>query len=151
MLSHSTYNVVERNRLLQCIEETSLRAINFAAASYSDRAENYPNDVLSPYLTYSLYQAAIVQYRLWKQNGDPMCKRHLDSLKSILREFTGRWMIACESFCARWDTFCTENFVTQAIIGQYLDILENLNESWPPIALPFQGLFISTGKLSTTF
>ena len=110
MLSHSTYNVVERNRLLQSIEETSLRAITFAEASYSDRVENYPHDILSPYLTYSLYQAAIVQYRIWKQNGDPMCKRHIDSLKTILREFTKRWMIACESIYSRWNSMCIRFF-----------------------------------------
>ena len=33
--------------------------------------------------------------------------------------------------------------------GQYLEILENLNESWPPVVVPFQGLFISTWKPTT--
>ena len=90
MLSYDTGNIVERDRVLQSIDEMSLRATTFAAASYSDRMENYPHETLSPYLPYSLYQAAIVQYRLWKQNGDPMCKRRLDLLKAILGEFTKR-------------------------------------------------------------
>ena len=150
MLSHSTGNIIEGDRVLQSIEETSLRAIAFAEASYSDRAENYHPDLISPYLIYSLYQAAIVQYRLYKQNNDPMCKQRFDSLKTILREFTKRWMIACESTRTIWNAACIKYSFIDAAAGQYLENLENLNESWPPIAVPSQRLFISTGRSRTT-
>ena len=100
MLSQNNQDDAERQQILQSMEETSLRALAFAEASYSDRDENYPFDTLSPYLPYSLCQAAIIQHQLWIQNGNPVNKRNLDSLKAILREFTKRWMVACESICA---------------------------------------------------
>ena len=99
MLSQNNQDAAERQQILQYMEETSIRATAFAEASYRDRDENYPFDTLSPYLPYSLCQAAIIQYRLWIQNSSPIHKRNLDSLKSILREFTKRWMVACESIC----------------------------------------------------
>lgn len=79
------------------MEETSLRAIFFSEATYAKREENYPPDIYSPYLLYSLFQSGVVQYRLWKQSNNLIHKRHLDSMKSILHEFTNRWIDACES------------------------------------------------------
>jgi hypothetical protein len=96
MLSWNTENVFNRDQILQSIEETSIRVLTFAEASYGDRDENYPTETLSPYLPYSLCQAAIVQYRLWKQTGNPICKQRLDVLKRILGEFSKRWMVACK-------------------------------------------------------
>ncbi|ORY11886.1 hypothetical protein BCR34DRAFT_601007 [Clohesyomyces aquaticus] len=127
MLSRGNENkVLERHEILQFMEDTSLRAILFAEASYGDREENYPPEIHSPYLPYSLFQSAIVQYRLWKQSNDPVCKQRLDLLRSILSEFTKRWIGA-------W---------------RYLDILDNLNELWPPIVIPFPGSFISNGRFT---
>jgi transcription factor-like protein len=97
MLSRNTENVFDRHQVLLSIEETSIRVLTFAEASYCEREENYPSEILSPYLPYSLCQAAIVQHRLWKQTGFPICKQRLDILKNILKEFTHRWMVACES------------------------------------------------------
>lgn len=96
MLDQSTADVAETNRVLQSIKETSLRATTFADAAHGERVEDYPFAIHLSYLPYSLYQAAIVQYRLSKQTGDPTCKRHLDVLKGILREFTKRWMGVCK-------------------------------------------------------
>ncbi|OQV09471.1 hypothetical protein CLAIMM_13590 [Cladophialophora immunda] len=124
MLSRYDGDSSDRNRVLQAIKETSWRALKFAEATHADRFENYPIETQSPYLIYSLYQAAVVQYRLWVQECDPVYQRNLESLKDILNAFTKRWMITY----------------------QYLEILDGLDESWPPIALPFQGLFISSGR-----
>jgi hypothetical protein len=99
-LSHCHDDSAERNRVLQAIKETSVRAIKFAEATHADRFENYPIETQSPYLIYSLYQAAVVQYRLWVQDRDPLCKRNLESLKDILNAFTKRWMVTCESIRA---------------------------------------------------
>ena len=96
MLNSNTDNAFNSNQILQSIEETSINALTFAEASYGDRDENYPSETLSPYLPYSLCQAAIVQYRLWRQTGQLICKQRVDTLKCILGEFTKRWMIACE-------------------------------------------------------
>lgn len=97
MLSHNKWDISERERIYQSIKDTSLRALTFAEATHNDRFENYPIETQSPYLTYSLYQASIVQYRSWKRTGDPVSKDQLDILRSILEAFTHRWMIACRS------------------------------------------------------
>ncbi|KAK5064725.1 hypothetical protein LTR84_000559 [Exophiala bonariae] len=128
MLSHCHGDSVERDRIVQSINEISIRVIIFAEATHRDREVNYPIETQSPYLIYSLYQAAVVQSRLWKQENDPQCKRNLESLNDILHAFTNRWMIT-------W---------------QYLDILENINDRWSPIVLPFQGVFISSGQPTIT-
>lgn len=101
MLSKIPDNIEERNRIFRSIEETALRVITFAEASYGDREENYPPEIRSPYLPYSLCQAAIIQYQLWKHTGDPIWKQRLDSLKIMIEEFSNRWMVACKSICAR--------------------------------------------------
>ena len=147
MLSHSHGESVERDRVLQSIKETSTRAIIFAEATHRDRVENYPIDTQSPYLIYSLFQAAIVQHRLWEQENDPQCKRNIESLKDILHAFTNRWMITCKFTHTASNAECRKIMVlAHAVEGQYLEILENLDERWPPLALPFQGVFISSGQ-----
>lgn len=95
-LGHKPEDGVERHRILRSMEETSARAIIFAEASYGDR-ENFHHETLSPYLPYSLSQAAIIQYRLWKQNDDRICKNRFESLMGILKDFSRRWLLAGET------------------------------------------------------
>jgi hypothetical protein len=86
----------ENGQILRSVEEISIGALTFAEASYGDRHENYPSDVLSPYLPYFLCQAAIVQHRLWKHVGRSIYKQRLDMLTRILQEFRTRWTVASE-------------------------------------------------------
>ncbi|KAF1999566.1 hypothetical protein P154DRAFT_563873 [Amniculicola lignicola CBS 123094] len=96
MLGRGNENqVLDRREILQLMEDASLRALAFAQASYSDREENYPPEIHSPYLPYSLFKSAIVQYQLWKQKDDSISKQRFDILRGILSEFTKRWMGAC--------------------------------------------------------
>lgn len=95
MLSRCDDSSVERARLVHAIQETSISAITFAEATHRDRSENYPIETQSPYLIYSLYQAAVVQHRLWKQHRDPQWRCNIESLREIIYAFTGKWMIAC--------------------------------------------------------
>jgi hypothetical protein len=99
MLSRNMVDDSDKQQILQSLEDTSIRSLTFAEASYIDREENYPKEILSPYLPYSLCQATIVQHRLWKQTGSLICKQRLEMLKTILGEFTNRWMVACKSRC----------------------------------------------------
>jgi hypothetical protein len=39
--------------------------------------------------------------------------------------------------------YIKHSFINTAV-GQYLEIIENLNEGWPSIVVPAQGRFIST-------
>lgn len=95
MLGRNPEPAFERQRILQSIEETALGALTFAEASYCDK-ENYSLEIYSPYLPYSLCQAAIVYHRLWMQSSNPIYKQRLDTLKAIIGEFTNRWMVACK-------------------------------------------------------
>lgn len=49
---------------------------------------------LSPFVPISLYQSAVVQWRLWKQSRKAEHKVALESLKVILGYFSKRWGIA---------------------------------------------------------
>ena len=46
--------------------------------------ENVNYATLSPYVPYSLYQSAVVQFRLWKRSNDGTYKEGFDSLTDIL-------------------------------------------------------------------
>ena len=96
MLRSDAVDAAQRTRILHCIEETSLRALTFAEAAYTEREESYPFEIHTPFLPYSLCQAAVVQYRMWRQTGNILFKDRLDKLTTILREFTQRWMVACK-------------------------------------------------------
>jgi hypothetical protein len=92
MSSRSPENSIERHRILQSQVVNSEHAIYVAEASYSDK-ENYYPETLSPFLSLSLFQAAIIQYRLWKQNGDPAYKDRFDVAVSRIGSFGDRWLI----------------------------------------------------------
>lgn len=96
MLSQNPDNAFERHRVLQSIEETALGALTFSEAPYGDREGNYEPEIFSPYLPYSLYQAAVVYHRLWTQSGHLIYRQRLDMLKAIIGNFTKRWMVACK-------------------------------------------------------
>jgi hypothetical protein len=49
---------------------------------------------LSPYVPYSLYQAAVIHHRLWNWSADDTHAQALDALKDILRLFKKRWAVA---------------------------------------------------------
>lgn len=96
MLSRGDEDIAERRRILQSMEETSFGTLTCSEASYLDRHEKYPAETLSPYPLYSLCQAAVIQYRLWKHTNDPSYKRHIETIKDIMGEFTKRWVVAGE-------------------------------------------------------
>jgi hypothetical protein len=96
MLSQNTENIFDRQHVLRSIEETALGALIFAEAAYGDQEGNYPPEIFSPYLPYSLYQAAIVHHRLWIQTGRSVYQQRLGTLKTIIGQFTKRWMVACK-------------------------------------------------------
>lgn len=83
----------EKVRILESMQELSERAVIFAEAGYADK-ETFYLETLSPFLPYCLYQAGIVQYRLWKQKGDSIHKVRLDALSNLLRGNGKRWAVA---------------------------------------------------------
>jgi hypothetical protein len=56
--------------------------------------EHVEFETLSPFVPYSLYQAAVVQLSLWKRTEMDSHKNAFDSLKIILGHFKKRWLVA---------------------------------------------------------
>lgn len=82
-------------RILESMQELSERAVTFAEAGYKDK-ETFYLETLSPFLPYCLYQAGVVQYRMWKLKGDSVHKTRLDALIALLRGNSKRWSVAGE-------------------------------------------------------
>lgn len=87
------YNEDEREAIATSLESTSSRIAVFSQYLFAD-ASLVDCDKMSPFVPYSLYQSAVVQYRHLKQTGRANHQVNLDSLKMILTNFKKRWLIA---------------------------------------------------------
>lgn len=82
----------ERVVVTNSIEETSTRIANYSKFLFGDR-ETVDISLFSPFVPLSLYQAAIVQLRMWKRTGNVSCKVAFDSLVDILLFYSKRWLV----------------------------------------------------------
>jgi acyl carrier protein phosphodiesterase len=73
-------------------------------------------DLFSPLVPNAIYQAAVAQYRLWKQSGLEEYKRNMDSMRLILGGFCRRWQVA----------------------DLYVESFDSLNTAWPSTLLLVQ-------------
>ncbi|KAK0307895.1 hypothetical protein LTR01_005227 [Friedmanniomyces endolithicus] len=81
------------DRALDAMEPLSHRITQFATRLFGTGQDlNY--GTFSPYVPLSLYQAAVVQNRLWMRSGDAAYKENLLALKHILQFYSRRWMVA---------------------------------------------------------
>jgi hypothetical protein len=87
------YEVGERHAIFQSLESTSSRIAVFSAHLFAD-ISLVDIDKMSPFVPYSLYQSAVVQYRLFQQTAQMEYQRNFESLKSILGSFKRRWLVA---------------------------------------------------------
>jgi hypothetical protein len=83
----------ELSRKLSLMEPLSTRIAEFANRLFGD-VEGDNVKTLSPFVPYALYQAAVVQCRLWNRFGRDEYKENRESLKSILGRFNRRWLVA---------------------------------------------------------
>jgi hypothetical protein len=86
-------NEPNNRRILDAMEETSTRITAFSVHLFAD-PEKIAIETQSPLVPYSQFQAAVVQYRLWKGNGQAGYKDNLDALKRILVYMSKRWRVA---------------------------------------------------------
>lgn len=82
-----------RANILKSIEFISTQIVEFSEYLFRD-LDKIKYNMMSPFVPQSLYQAAIVQFRLWKQTNEMRYKNALDSLKNILGHFNKRWLVA---------------------------------------------------------
>jgi hypothetical protein len=97
MLSNHVKDTVDKRHVWQSIEAAANGALTFAYAAYGDQEGNYPPEIFSPYLPYSLLQAAIVYHRLWIQTGQTEYQHGKGLLRAIIKNIAFRWMAAGKS------------------------------------------------------
>jgi hypothetical protein len=86
-------NEIKRAEMLHSLQSSSMQIAQFSRQLFGD-IENMDYSTFSPLVPYSLYQAAVVQYRWWKQTDEEIHKMALESLKEVLGSFNRRWLIA---------------------------------------------------------
>jgi hypothetical protein len=83
----------EYHHILDAMESCSARITAFSTHLFAD-FEDLSLETQSPYIPYSQFQAAVVQYRLWKKTNRALHKDNFDALKKILECINRRWMNA---------------------------------------------------------
>jgi hypothetical protein len=77
------------------MRDTAARTLLFKLAEAEFRnSGNFRYETISPFLSYSLFQAAVVHHRLWRLNNDPTIKHSFEMLKSLLNDIRRRWLVA---------------------------------------------------------
>jgi hypothetical protein len=84
---------IDEDQKLTAMEPVSTQIAEFSAFLFGD-VEKIEYPTLSPLVPYSLYQAAVVQFRLWKRHNKDQHRNNLNSLKRILSYFNQRWLVA---------------------------------------------------------
>jgi hypothetical protein len=80
-------------KILATVEPLSHKVLYYAAKLLGDPEKlNYRE--ISPFIPQSLYQAAVVQHRLWKYKGTVHYKEGLNALRRILGYLKKRWLVA---------------------------------------------------------
>jgi hypothetical protein len=85
--------VETQNRLYQVLEPISTRISEFSNLLFI-QVEHVDLQTLSPFVPYSLYQAAVVQLNLWKRTDIDSYRNAFESLKTVLGHFKKRWLVA---------------------------------------------------------
>lgn len=129
--------------ILASMEDTATRIAETTLVLFIP-LDNISLDRISPFVLYSVYQAATVHLRMWRLTKSKAAEDGLNFLKTILGHFNIRWRAAGE-FVPR----CIVAHNLTIFSGIYLDALENVNMSFPITLYSMQSTIISTkGPLS---
>jgi hypothetical protein len=116
-----------KSQILSSMEPLSKQIAEFSRRLFGN-GEGIDYSSLSPYVPYSLYQSAVVQYQLWKQTDHAVHKAALDSLKEILGYFSKRWLIAGKKEIPSQKILTFELIETsRSIFGSFNRRCSNLN------------------------
>jgi len=135
-LLSNKYDDSYNSAIVDSIEMTSNRIVAFSTLLFGDISK-VNIDAMSPFTIYSLYQSAIVQYRLWKQTGLEKYEVGLNTLKTNLGTFSLRWQVAGK------ELFKTILYQLTRVSGKYLDSLNALTIEWPETMLFLHGEAVS--------
>jgi hypothetical protein len=73
---------------------SALSRINFIAGRFNEKIDQVDVEAISPFPPRSLYKAASMQYRLWRQTGDRKWLEAAEGMKLMLSHFSKRWINA---------------------------------------------------------
>jgi hypothetical protein len=75
------------------VEETSVEITDYCRRLFGIE-EQIHYGILSPFVPYALYQAAVIQQEIFKHNPETRYKRNIQFLKELLGSFNKRWLVA---------------------------------------------------------
>jgi hypothetical protein len=92
-MNHHHDNQLNKLRVADSMKSASVRLAEFSRLLFAD-LDTINITVMSPLIPYSLYEAAIVEFRSWKENKESFCKQRFDVLRTVLGHFRRRWLVA---------------------------------------------------------
>lgn len=91
-------SITDSEGSLLLMEPLSTQIVQLSSALFRT-GEDISYGTFSPYVPLSLYQAAVVQLRVWKRTGEERYCHGLSSLKQTLGHFNKRWTVASRWLC----------------------------------------------------
>ena len=85
----------DQSEIVQSIEDISSRLTQFLQQIFASPSNPHANgDLLSPFTCYPIYQAIIVQQRLYDRNRHTSHNVVSTALRGVLERFKARWHVA---------------------------------------------------------
>lgn len=85
---------LDEPRTLIAMEQLSARMAEISDYFLGVARDENKRFMLSPFVPYALYQTAVIESRLWKQEGNSQHKERAYRMVELLRYFSNRWSIA---------------------------------------------------------
>ena len=92
---------------------SSLARLNSISRRFNDKIEQVNIEAISPFPPRSLYKAASIQYRIWKQTGDRKWLESSDAITLMLTCFSKRWMNAGTTIIIDFFFWISSNILKQ--------------------------------------
>ena len=88
------YGGVRHKEAIRRMDSLSASIANFAHETFHVTESEEDLDVSSPFVPYCMFQAAVIQRRLWDETKNAWHKTSLDTLKAVLMRHDRRWRAA---------------------------------------------------------
>lgn len=89
-------NNAQRKRIQDSLNICSERVLKLSYRLFGDESK-LDYETMSPFIPYAQYQAAIVQYQIWKRDGNRESLDMFNASKAIIGFFRRRWHVAGRS------------------------------------------------------
>lgn len=124
-MNHHHDNQLNQLRVADSMKAASVRLAEFSRLLFAD-VDAINITAVSPLIPRSLYEAAIVEFRSWKENKEMFCKQRFDVLRTVLGHFSRRWLIAGTLLHLSISLSKSRAHAYSEKLGHYLDALAKL-------------------------